>query len=367
MTKASLRQDSEYMLQALYLAKRGLYTTQPNPRVGCVLVKHGHLIAEGWHARAGQGHAEVEALKKTHDAEGATAYVTLEPCSHYGRTPPCAEALIKAGVARVVIAMEDPNPLVAGKGIALLNKAGICVTCGVMQSEAEALNRGFISRMKTGKPYVLSKLAMSLDGRTAMASGESKWITSEYARQDVQKIRAVSDAILTGVDTILADDPSLNVRLQHIEVKQPVRVILDSSLRTPTTAKLFSLSGRVLILTCIQDEKKYEYLEQVGADVVYIPANEQKRVDLESALYFLAKQQINDVLLEAGSLLNGAFMSQSLVDECVIYMAPCVLGASGRGLFTMPDISKMEDKKRLQLLDTRRVGVDLRLQYRVLK
>ncbi len=363
MTNSLSLQDSEFMLHALQKAKQGVYTTKPNPRVGCVLVKNNKIIAEGWHIRAGEGHAEVEALKNTQDAQGATAYVTLEPCSHHGRTPPCAEALIKAGVTRVVVAMQDPNPLVVGKGLELLEKAGISVTCGVMEAEAKDLNKGFITRMQTGKPYVLSKLAMSLDGRTAMASGESKWITSTHARQDVQKLRAMSGAVLTGVDTVLADDPSMNVRLLEVDVEQPVRVILDSSLRTPVTAKLLTLSGRTVILTCSEDEIKMQALQQAGADVYQLMANPQGRVDLVAVLDFLAEQQINDLLVEAGSVLNGALMEQGLIDECIVYMAPNILGASGRGLFAMPNVSEMADKKQLQFVDMRKIGMDLKLHF----
>jgi len=367
MTNSISLQDSEFMLRAIQLAKQGMYTAKPNPRVGCVLVKDHKIIATGWHRRAGQGHAEVEALKSTQYAHGATAYVTLEPCSHYGRTPPCAEALIKAGIVRVVVAMQDPNPLVAGKGLALLKQAGISVSSGVMQAEAQKLNKGFISRMQSGKPYVLSKLAMSLDGRTAMASGESKWITSTHARQDVQKLRAETGAVLTGVDTILADDPSMNVRLPEIDIEQPIRVILDSSLRTPVTAKLLSLAGRTIILTCSENTNKRQALLQSGAEIFHLPTTPQGQVDLVAVLHFLAEQQINDVLVEAGSVLNGALMQQDLIDECVIYMAPSILGASGRGLFSMPDVSLMADKKQLQLLDVRKVGVDLRLRYKAQK
>lgn len=359
--------DTQYMAQALNLAKRGVYTTQPNPRVGCVLVKNNNLIAEGWHVRAGQGHAEVEALKKTNNAAGATAYVTLEPCSHFGRTAPCAEALIKAKVARVVIAMQDPNPQVAGKGIALLEQAGIEVSCGILENEAREINQGFIQRMLNKKPYVLSKLAMSLDGRTAMASGESKWITSAEARKDVQKLRAATAAILTGVDTVLADDPSLNVRIEGVDVEQPLRVILDSSLKMPLSAKLLTLPGRSLILTCSDDVQKIAALKQVGAEVYTLANNQQGRLDLQKVLQFLAEQQVNDVLVEAGNTLNGALMEQGLIDECIIYMAPCLLGASARGLFDMPSINKMADKKQLEMLDVRKVGVDIRLQFKVQK
>lgn len=367
MIETLSRQDGVFMARALVLAKRGIFTTKPNPRVGCVLVKNNEIVGEGWHVRAGQGHAEVEALKNTDDARGATAYVTLEPCSHQGRTPPCAVALINAGVERVVIAMQDPNPLVAGKGIALLERVGIRVVCGVLETDAQALNTGFITRMLTAKPYVVSKLAMSMDGRTAMASGESKWITSAQARQDVQRLRAASSAVLTGVDTVLADDPGLNVRMSGVDVEQPVRVILDSSLRTPVTARLLTLAGRTLILTGSEDQQKIEALTQAGAEVYCLALNALGRLDLEQVLHFLAEQQINDVLVEAGSVLNGALMAQGLIDECVVYMAPCLLGASGRGLFDMPNVSLMADKKQLQLLDTRKVGVDLRLHYKVQK
>jgi len=367
MTKRQAEQDSLFMARALYLAKKGRYTTKPNPQVGCVIVKDNAIIAEGWHVRAGQGHAEVEALKNAQDAQGATAYVTLEPCSHYGRTPPCAEALIKAGVARVIIAMQDPNPLVAGKGVTLLEQAGITVACGVLESEAQALNRGFITRMTMAKPYVVSKMAMSLDGRTAMASGESKWITASEARQDVQKLRAASCCVLTGVDTVLADDPSMNVRLEDVEVEQPLRVVLDSKLRTPTSAKLLALAGRTLILTCSDEQGKVEALTQAGAEVYKIAKNHQGRVDLNAVLLFLAEQQVNEVLVEAGSVLNGALMEQNLIDECIVYMAPSILGSSGRGLCDMPHVTRMADKKNLALLDVRKVGVDLRLQYKVQK
>ncbi len=369
MAKQQAEQDSLFMARALYLAKKGRYTTKPNPHVGCVIVKDNEIIAEGWHVRAGQGHAEVEALKNTQNAQGlgATAYVTLEPCSHYGRTPPCAEALIKAGVTRIVIAMQDPNPLVAGKGVALLEQAGIDVVCGVLESEAQAVNRGFITRMTTAKPYVISKMAMSLDGRTAMASGESKWITAPQARHDVQKLRAASCCVLTGVDTVLADDPSMNVRLEGVEVEQPLRVVLDSHLRTPTSAKLLALAGRTLILTCSDEQNKTEALAQAGAEVYKIARNDQGRLDLNAVLLFLAGQQVNEVLVEAGSVLNGALMEQNLVDECIVYMAPCMLGSSGRGLCDMPHITRMADKKSLTLLEARKVGVDLRLQYKVQK
>lgn len=360
MTHSHTQQDAVYMARALNLAKNGLYTTSPNPRVGCVLVKNGQIIAEGWHIRAGQGHAEVEALKQTSDAEDATAYVTLEPCSHHGRTPPCCNALIKAGIKKVVVAMQDPNPLVAGNGLKKLQAAGIEVVCGVLENDAKTLNRGFIKRMLTGKPFVRSKLAMSLDGRTAMANGESKWITSAESRQDVQYLRAESCAILTGINTVLADDPSLNVRLSDTEVLQPLRVILDSQLKMPVTAKMASLTGETWLLTCSQNQQKKQDLEQVGFKVFQLP-DKNNRVDLISVFDFLGQQQINEVLVEAGTILNGALLEADLVDEWVIYMATCVLGDNGRGLFTLPTVQSMTDKKVLQLKSVRQVGMDLKL------
>ncbi len=354
-------EDFYYMARAIELAKRGLYTTDPNPRVGCVLVKDGRIIGEGWHARAGEGHAEVEALKslKNENAVGATAYVTLEPCSHYGKTPPCCDALIKAGVVRVVAAMQDPNPLVAGQGLANLSASGIDVVCGVLTEDAQMLNRGFIKRMTQKRPFVRSKLAMSLDGRTAMASGESQWITSPQARADVHRLRAESSAIMTGINTVLADDPALNARVAF-NVLQPVRVVLDSQLQLPVTAAMFKVPGRTLILTSSEDNVKRCKLEDVGSEVFCLPADEFGRTDLSAALAFLAEQQINDVLVEAGAVLNGALLSLELIDEYVIYMATCILGDQGRGLFHVPSLQTMADKKTLQLKDVRHIGADIK-------
>ena len=349
------------MARALHLAKNGRYTTDPNPRVGCVLVRDDVVIGEGWHAKAGQGHAEVEALKNIQNATGATAYVTLEPCSHHGRTPPCCDALIKAGVSRVVAAMQDPNPLVSGNGLNTLKAAGIEVVCGVLQEDAQALNRGFIKRMTANRPFVRSKLAMSLDGRTAMASGESKWITSNEARADVHRLRAESSAILTGINTVLADDPALNARIDEAVV-QPVRVVLDSGLNMPLAAQMAKLPGRSLVLTCTQDPQKQQALQQAGFEVYQLPDN-NGRLDLLSVLDFLAAQHINELLVEAGSVLNGALLAEGLIDEYIIYMAPCVLGDQGRGLFKLPGLQRMADKKHLKLHDVRQVGPDLKLTY----
>jgi len=351
--------DVFYMARALQLAGNGRYTTDPNPRVGCVLVRDGAIIGEGWHAWAGQDHAEVAALKTVQDATGATAYVTLEPCSHYGKTPPCCEALIKAGVSRVVAAMQDPNPLVSGQGLDRLKAAGCEVVVGVLEDDARLLNRGHIKRMTENRPFVRSKLAMSLDGRTALASGESQWITSACARADVQRLRAESSAILTGISTVLADDPALTARVDF-DVAQPLRVVLDTQLQMPSHAQMAKLPGRTLILTCSGDEPKQQRLQQAGFEIYRLPGK-NGRLDLHEVMRFLADQKINEVLVEAGAVLNGALLAADLLDELIVYMAPAVLGDQGRGLFHLPGVTTMADKKVLKLLDVRQVGGDLRL------
>ncbi|MEY3106905.1 MAG: riboflavin biosynthesis protein RibD [Pseudomonadota bacterium] len=355
----SCQQDERYMARAIQLAKIGRYTTDPNPRVGCVLVRDGVIISEGWHVKAGFGHAETVALENISDAQGTTAYVTLEPCSHHGKTPPCCDALIKAGVVRVVVAMQDPNPLVSGRGLEKLKSSGIEVCCGVLQADARSLNRGFIKRMTHQRPFVRSKLAMSLDGRTAMASGESQWITCAQARADVHQLRAESSAILTGINTVLADDPLLNARVDW-PIQQPIRVILDSNLRMPLTAKMTKLEGRSLILTVSTDEQKHQALKSVGFEVYNLPAK-NTNLNLHAVMEFLHQQQINEVLVEAGSVLNGALLMEDLVDEWLIYMAPCVLGDQARGLFSLPGLKVMKDKKDLTLRDVRQFGPDLKL------
>jgi diaminohydroxyphosphoribosylaminopyrimidine deaminase/5-amino-6-(5-phosphoribosylamino)uracil reductase len=354
-----VQQDAVFMARAIQLARLGRYTTDPNPRVGCVLVKNAQVIAEGWHVKAGSAHAEVVALQQTASAQGATAYVTLEPCSHFGLTPPCCDALLAAGVTRVVVAMQDPNPLVAGAGLKKLRDAGIDVTVGLMQNEAEQLNRGFIKRMRTGRPFVRTKLAMSLDGRTAMASGESQWITSSEARQDVQRLRAESSAILTGINTVLSDNPSLNARVDF-PVTQPLRVVLDSQLTMPVSAKLATLPGRSLILTGSQDSSKIIPLQQAGFEVYTLPLR-HGRIDLTAVLTFLGQQQVNELLVEAGPTLNGALLTENLLDEAVVYMAPAIMGDGGRGLFNLPELQRMVDKRHVQWRDVRRVGADLRV------
>ncbi len=356
-------QDATFMSRALKLAEKGLYTTDPNPRVGCVLVKKGKVISEGWHIKAGEAHAEIVALSKLDNAQGVTAFVTLEPCSHVGKTEPCADALIAAGVERVVIAMQDPNPLVAGRGIKAMQDAGIIVDRGVLQADAEALNKGFIKRMTTGLPYVRSKLAMSLDGRTAMASGESQWITSPDSRADVQYLRAESSAIMTGINTVLADDPSLNVR-DVKNVNQPIRVVLDSQLQIPFTAKILALTGITWILTGSQNEQKINQLTSDQVSVFNIKCKDNK-LDLDAVMIFLGQQQINTVLIEAGAILNGALIAENLVDEWLIYMAPCILGDQGRGLFHLPALEKMKDRKKLTRVSVRPVGSDLKMVYKI--
>ncbi len=357
-------EDSNYMAKAIQLATQGRYTTDPNPRVGCVLVKNGAIIAEGWHAWAGQEHAEINALAKTRDALASTAYVTLEPCSHQGQTPPCCESLIKAGVARVVTAMEDPNPLVAGTGLELLRAAGIKVECGLQKEEARALNPGFIKRMETGIPYVTSKIAMSLDGRTALASGESKWITSAAARKDVHRMRAASSAILTGINTVLADDPGLDARLnEDVDVLQPHRIVLDSTLKMPATVKMLKLSGSCIILTSVNKPIKQQQLEQAGFQVFQLPADIDGRVNLDEVMSFLGTLKINEVLIEAGAVLNGELLAKNLVDQWVIYMAPTILGDRGRGVFTLSEIKAMADRKDFIMADFRKIGPDLRLKF----
>lgn len=355
------RHDTEYMQRALRLAERGLYTTDPNPRVGCVIVKDGRVVGEGWHQRAGGPHAEILALQQAgKQAEGSTVYVTLEPCSHFGKTPPCADALINAGVARVVAAMQDPNPAVAGSGFARLREHAIEVDSGVLEQAAHAINPGFIRRMKSGRPFVRVKLAMSLDGRTAMASGESQWITGEAARNDVQRLRARSSVIMTGIDTVLHDDPSLNVRLTPEqlqitgEVRQPHRVVLDSQLRFPPTAKMLSLQGNTTVLTTTDSRN------DLSCDVVRLDAADGK-LDLISVMSWLAGIQANEVHVEAGATLCGALLQNKLVDELVVYMASHVMGNNARGLFDLPGLEHMADRIRLDFIDVRRIGKDLRI------
>lgn len=355
--------DYRYMACALALARRGLYHTDPNPHVGCVLVKDGIVVGEGWHQRAGAAHAEVNALNAAGErARGATAYVTLEPCCHYGRTPPCTDALLKAGIARLVAAMSDPNPQVAGKGFTILREAGVGVECGLLEAEARALNPGFIQRMTRGRPFVRLKLAMSLDGRTALASGESQWLTGAAARRDVQRLRARASAILTGIGTVLTDNPSLNVRLPEA-TRQPLRAILDTELRTPPTVQTLRLPGPVLIFTAVADSAAHESLRAAGAEMVLLPRAEQG-LELPAVMAELARRECNEVHAECGPTLAGALLQAGLVDELVIYMAPLLLGDKARGLFQLPELTRMSERWELEILEMRAVGRDWRVRLK---
>jgi diaminohydroxyphosphoribosylaminopyrimidine deaminase/5-amino-6-(5-phosphoribosylamino)uracil reductase len=362
--------DQAFMARAIRLARLGLYTTDPNPRVGCVLVRDGEIVGEGYHHRAGEPHAERNAIAAAAErARGATAYVTLEPCCHEGRTPPCTDGLLAAGIERVVAAMGDPNPLVAGKGLEILRAGAVEVEVGLMESQARGLNPGFIKRMCEGLPYVRCKLAASLDGRTAMASGESKWITSEAARRDVQLLRARSSAIVTGVGTLLADNPSMNVRLAAEElpgvkpgasVRQPLRVVVDSHLRTPLDALMLSLPGATLIACTDPDPTRVARMESAGASVFVCPES-GGRVDLRSLFRYLARQEVNEVLIEAGPTLAGPAIQAGLVDEIVLYQAPHLMGDGARGQFRLAGLERMRDRVELDLRDVRMVGRDLRI------
>lgn len=351
------------MAQALRLAEQGLYSTSPNPRVGCMLVADGKTIGSGWHRRAGEPHAEVLALREAGDrARGATAYVTLEPCSHHGRTPPCADALIAAGVARVVVAVQDPNPKVAGEGIARLRAAGIAVESGLMEAEARELNAGFFARMTRGTPWLRSKIAASLDGRTALANGASQWITGGAARLDVQHWRARSCAVLTGIATVLADDARLDVR-DVATGRQPLRVVLDSRLRMPLTARMLQ-GGNVLVYTAMNDPERIAALQNAGA-AVSVLLDQNGQVDLHAVLRDLAQRGCNEVLLEAGSTLNGAMLRAGLVDELLLYVAPQLLGDRARGIAQLGELASLDQRIDLKWQDMRQVGNDLRITVKV--
>ncbi|NVJ67345.1 MAG: bifunctional diaminohydroxyphosphoribosylaminopyrimidine deaminase/5-amino-6-(5-phosphoribosylamino)uracil reductase RibD [Gammaproteobacteria bacterium] len=358
-------QDAVYMARAIQLAKKGWFSTRANPRVGCVIAKDGKVIAEGWHQKSGLNHAEVNALENaTDDLTGATAYVTLEPCSHFGKKPPCAMALVKAGIKKVICAMIDPNPLVAGQGMEQLKKAGLEVEVGLMQSEAEKLNSGFIKRMQTGLPKVVIKSAISMDGKVAMASGESQWITGAKARADVQRLRAESCAIVTGSGTVIQDNPSMNVReldfLKDEYFKQPLRVVVDSQGLVDADAKIFQQEGETWLATTEWQNKTYP--ASVNQEIFEVI--DTGKVDLYELLLRLGDKGINQVLVEAGSGLAGAFIEQKLADELIIYMAPKLLGSNGLSAYHLP-FDKMAQSIELQLLDTRHIGEDIRFTYSI--
>ena len=364
-------QDVAFMQLALDLAKQGEFTTTPNPSVGCVLVKDGKVVGKGFHAKAGEPHAEVMALREAgENARGATAYVTLEPCSHFGRTPPCAKGLVEAGVSKVITAMCDPNPQVAGKGLQILTDAGIESAVGLLEENAEQLNKGFLKRMRTGKPFVQLKLAMSIDGKTAMASGESKWITGAQARADVQQYRAKASAILSTSQTVLADDPSLNVRWEELpldvkagyaqeKLRQPVRVILDSSHKVRSDFKVFLTESPVWLV----GEEDYSLTDfPLFTDYLKLDRN-QGETRLQALMAELGKRQINTLWVEAGATLAGALIAENLVDELIIYMAPKLLGDQARDLCHLPNLTQLADAPLWQLQSCKPIGNDLKLIY----
>ena len=351
------------MARALRLAARGLNTTTPNPRVGCVLVRDGTIVGEGWHEQAGGPHAEVAALAKVGagGTAGATAYVTLEPCSHHGRTPPCADALIAAGVARIVAAMQDPNPLVAGRGLEKLRSAGIAVEHGLLEAEARELNIGFVSRMTRGRPWVRLKVAASLDGKTALANGKSQWITGPDARRDVHVWRARSCAMLTGIGTVRDDDPRLTARDAET-TRQPLRVVVDSRLEIPEHAAILE-GGNCLIACATDNPDKTARLAARGIDVVVLP-NARSKVDLPALLAELGRRGINEVMVEAGLRLNGSLLRENCVDELLIYQAPMLLGDAARGMFDLGELTDLAAAKRLSIIERRAVGADFLIRAR---
>lgn len=360
--------DRCFMSRALQLAKLGQYSTHPNPCVGCVIVKGGRVIGEGFHERAGEGHAEVHALAQAGaGAEGATAYVTLEPCSHQGRTPPCADALIKSGVSRVVAAMQDPNPKVSGQGLKRIAEAGIEVASGLLEEQALELNRGFVSRMATARPFVRLKMAMSVDGRTAMESGESQWITGPDARRDVQRWRARASAILTSVGTIQHDNPKLTVRepaLLESKREQPIRVVLDSKCVLTGSEAIFDANASVIYVVADQKAVSTDFVQKTNLEILTLPLNEQGRFDARRLMAELAQREVNEVFVEAGAGLAGDFVSQGVIDELLVYVAPKLMGSAARGLAELP-FETMAQAIELELFDLRMLGQDVRMQYRL--
>jgi diaminohydroxyphosphoribosylaminopyrimidine deaminase/5-amino-6-(5-phosphoribosylamino)uracil reductase len=355
--------DREFMARALALAERGLYTTTPNPRVGCVIVKDGATVGAGWHEAAGRPHAEINALLDAGAAaQGATMYVSLEPCSHHGRTPPCADAVARAGIARVVAAMQDPNPIVSGNGISRLRDQGIEVACGLMQDEARELNIGFVSRMARGRPWVRMKIAATLDGRTALANGTSQWITGEASRRDGHHFRARACAVLTGIGTVKDDDPQLNVR--HVDtLRQPLRVLVDSRLEVPEGARILA-GGPVLVVAAREDKTRAEALRERGVEVLVLP-NAQGKVELPELVRELGRRGINEVHVEAGTRLNGSLLREGCVDELLLYFAPSLIGDTGQGMFRLPELTDLAHRIQLSIRDVSRIGEDIRIIARL--
>ena len=360
----SRQSDLSFMQMALELASRATIATSPNPKVGCVIVNNGIVIGRGWTQPVGQAHAEVQALRDAaaqgHEVSGATAYVTLEPCSHYGRTPPCANALIDAGIVRVLAAVQDANPQVSGRGLTMLSDAGIAVECGLLAEQAREMNLGFFKRMETGKPWVRMKVAASLDGRTALPNGHSQWITAPEARQDGHVWRARADAILTGIGTVLADDPQMSVRGVDVPC-QPKKIVLDSHLRISPSARLLQESGATVVCACA-DVDKQDLLEQAGAEVLCLPDSTGK-VNLTELMLELGRRQINELHVEAGAKLNGALIEQGCVDELLIYLAPKLLG-NGAGLFDLPELATVDQAKKVVFHEVTQIGETLRILAR---
>ncbi|WP_373870374.1 bifunctional diaminohydroxyphosphoribosylaminopyrimidine deaminase/5-amino-6-(5-phosphoribosylamino)uracil reductase RibD [Noviherbaspirillum aridicola] len=359
-----IRDDAAAMALALQWAARGMYTTTPNPRVGCVIVRDGQVIGEGFTQPPGQAHAEIQAMadavRRGHDVRGATAYVTLEPCSHFGRTPPCADALIRAGIGRVVAALRDPNPLVAGQGLARLQAAGIQVTSGVLEDEAREMNIGFLSRMQRGRPWVRLKTAASLDGGTSLHNGRSQWITSSQARDDGHAWRARACAILTGIGTVQLDDPQLNVRAVETP-RQPLRVVVDSGLQIDPAARVLA-GGGTLVVAARPDPQKESLLRERGAEVIVLP-NAHGKVDLAALMEELGRRQVNELHVEAGFKLNGSLIRENCVDELLVYLAPSLLG-DAQGMFALPALDDLGQRRRLSFHQVEQIGPDLRILAR---
>jgi diaminohydroxyphosphoribosylaminopyrimidine deaminase/5-amino-6-(5-phosphoribosylamino)uracil reductase len=357
--------DHAHMARALRLAERGLYTTTPNPRVGCVIARGDEIVGEGFHERAGEPHAEIHALRRAgSNARGATVYVTLEPCSHHGRTPPCADALVQAGVSRVVAAMQDPNPQVAGEGLQRLRAARIAAECGLCETQARELNVGFVARMTRARPWLRIKTAASLDGGTALRNGQSQWITGPAARRDGHRWRARSCAVMVGVGTLLADNPRLTVR-EIKTTRQPLRIVVDRQLEIPLDSRVLE-GGNALIVTAQDQPEKVRQLEQLGAQVVRLP-NREGKVDLTALTHELARRELNEVLVESGSRLNGALLRAGVVDELIVYLAPHLLGDSARGMFDLGELTALDQRVELTIRDVRRIGSDLRIVGRLIR
>ena len=368
----STDKDKQFMHQALKLAQKGIYTAHPNPRVGCVIVKDDHIVGQGFHRRTGELHAESYALQMAgSQAKGATCYITLEPCAHWGRTGPCVEELVQREVKRVVIAMQDPNPIVNGKGVVYLQSCGIPVTIGVLQEEAERLNQSYCYRMEKGLPFVRAKIAASLDGNIAMASGESQWITGVEARQDVQTWRAQSGAILTGVNTIIQDNPRLTVRQEGLIYQQPLRVVCDSDLRTPLVARVLSEPGKTIVMITekVPEAKRQTWYLEKGqsqdCEICVCPKDKKGHVDLKSCLQSLASREINEVLVETGPTLLGALIKEELVNELLCYIAPKILGDLTKPMMSLPFVEHLDQHIPLKFIEVKEVGSDLRIRARL--